>query len=86
MLREGEGILLRLLTEVILLGIGAQEEHLPSDCMSLGRSPILPGGQQHKLWCLKYWFYNLQPILQIQAKALVATNSSLLSHLISYYQ
>ena len=63
MVREGEGILPRLLTEVILLGMGAQEEHLPSDCMSLGKSPILPGGQQHKLRCLKYWFYNLQPIL-----------------------
>ena len=56
LLREGEGILPRPLTEVILLGMGAQEEHLPSECRSLGRSPILPGGLQPKLWCLKYWF------------------------------
>jgi len=44
LLRKEGGILLRLLTEVILLGMGAQEGHLPSDCRSLGRSPILPGG------------------------------------------
>ena len=63
MLRKEGGILLGLLTEVILLGMGAQEKHLPSDCRSLGKSPILPGGLQPKLRCLKYWFYNLQPIL-----------------------